>query len=70
MEVFKTGKVAEICGVAQRTVIKWFDEGRFENGYTLPGSGDRRIPRESLEKFMEANRFPMDKLPRAEEASK
>jgi hypothetical protein len=62
MEVFTTGKVADICGVAQRTAIKWFDEGRFEGGYSLPGSGDRRIPRASLEKFMREHGFPMEGL--------
>ena len=50
--VFTTGQVARICKVAPRTVSKWFDTKRLE-GYLLPGSLDRRIPRDSLIKFMQ-----------------
>jgi excisionase family DNA binding protein len=46
MKVFTTGQVAKICKVAPRTVSKWFDSGRLK-GYRIPGSQDRRIPRES-----------------------
>ena len=45
MKVFTTGQVAKICKVAPRTVSKWFDSGRLK-GYRIPGSQDRRIPRE------------------------
>ena len=45
-KVFTTGQVAKICQVAPRTVSKWFDSGRLK-GYRIPGSQDRRIPRES-----------------------
>ena len=45
MKVFTTGQVAKICKVAPRTVSKWFDSGRLR-GYRIPGSQDRRIPRE------------------------
>lgn len=48
--VFTTGQVAKICKVAPRTVAKWFDAGKLR-GYTLPGSGDRRVPREHLLRF-------------------
>ena len=47
MKVFTTGQVAKICKVAPRTVSKWFDSGRLR-GYRIPGSQDRRIPREYL----------------------
>ena len=50
MKVFTTGQVAKICKVAPRTVSKWFDSGRLK-GYRIPGSQDRRIPREYLIKF-------------------
>jgi excisionase family DNA binding protein len=46
-KVFTTGQVAKICKVAPRTVSKWFDSGRLR-GYRIPGSQDRRIPREQL----------------------
>src|SRR6266850_758267 len=46
-KVFTTGQVAKICKVAPRTVSKWFDSGRLR-GYRIPGSQDRRIPREIL----------------------
>ena len=51
MKVFTTGQVAEICKVAPRTVAKWFDSGRLK-GYRIPGTQDRRIPREYLFKFL------------------
>ena len=47
---FTTGQVATICKVASRTVMKWFDSKRL-GGFTLP-SGDRRIPRGDLIKFL------------------
>jgi len=49
--VFTTGQVAKICRVAPRTVTKWFDSGKLE-GYKLPNSKDRRIPRKKLLKFL------------------
>lgn len=51
MKVFTTGEVARICKVAPRTISKWFDSGRLK-GYRIPGSQDRRIPREYLLKFL------------------
>ncbi len=50
-KVFTTGQAAKICKVAPRMVAKWFDSGRLR-GYRIPGSQDRRIPREHLRKFM------------------
>ncbi len=50
-KVFTTGQVAKICKVAPRTVSKWFDSGRLK-GYRIPGSQDRRIPREHLIRFL------------------
>ena len=34
---FTTGEVSKICNVAQRTVIKWFDQGIIK-GYIIPGT--------------------------------
>lgn len=59
--VLTTGQVAKICSVAPRTVSKWFDQGHLL-GYRIPGSKDRRIPLESLVKFMRANNMPLNGL--------
>jgi len=60
-EVFTTGQIATLCGVAPRTVAKWFDSGRLK-GYRIPGSQDRRVPRESLVAFLTANGMPLGPL--------
>ena len=59
--VFTTGQVAKICQVAPRTVSKWFDSGRLR-GYRIPGSQDRRIPRDALIRFLKENGMPMGNL--------
>jgi len=61
MKVFTTGQVAKLCKVAPRTVSKWFDAGRLK-GYRIPGSQDRRIPREYLIKFLKEHGMPLDGL--------
>ena len=61
MKVFTTGQVAKICKVAPRTVSKWFDSGRLR-GYRIPGSQDRRIPREYLIKFLKEHGMPLGEL--------
>jgi excisionase family DNA binding protein len=58
-ELFTTGEAAEICRVSQQTIIRCFDSGRLE-GFRVPGSKFRRIPRESLVKFMKNNAIPLD----------
>ena len=60
-ELFTTGEAAEICRVSQQTIIRCFDSGRLE-GFRVPGSRFRRIPRESLMKFMKGNAIPLDGL--------
>ncbi len=60
-KVFTTGQVAKICHVAPRTVSKWFDTGKLK-GYRIPGSQDRRIPREQLVRFMKDNHIPLGSL--------
>ncbi|MCS7159603.1 MAG: response regulator [Gemmatales bacterium] len=60
-KVFTTGQVAKICKVAPRTVSKWFDSGRLR-GYRIPGSQDRRIPRESLIRFLKEHGMPLGEL--------
>lgn len=61
MKVFTTGQVAKICKVAPRTVTKWFDSGRLK-GYLIPGSQDRRIPKEYLIRFMREQSIPLGDL--------
>jgi len=57
-EMLTTGDVARLCGVAPRTVSKWFDTGQLR-GFKIPGSRDRRIPRQSLIRFMRAHGIPL-----------
>jgi excisionase family DNA binding protein len=61
MKVFTTGQVAKICKVAPRTVSKWFDSGRLK-GYRIPGSQDRRIPRDYLIRFLKEHGMPLGDL--------
>jgi excisionase family DNA binding protein len=61
MKVFTTGQVAKICNVGKRTVMKWFDSGRLK-GYRIPGSEDRRIPREYLIRFLKEYGMPLGDL--------
>ena len=60
-DLFTTGEAADICRVSQQTIIRCFDTGRLE-GFRVPGSKFRRIPRASLLKFMKENHIPLDNL--------
>jgi len=60
-QVFTTGEAAEICKVSQQTIIRCFDSGRL-NGFRVPGSRFRRIPRAELIRFMKANEIPTEAL--------
>ena len=59
--VFTTGEAAKVCKVSQQTIIRCFDNGQLK-GFRVPGSKFRRIPRESLFKFMKDNGIPTDAL--------
>ena len=59
--VFTTGEAARICKVSQQTIIRCFDNGQLK-GFRVPGSRFRRIPRESLYRFMKDNGIPTDAL--------
>ena len=59
--LFTTGEAAGICSVSQQTIIRCFDSGKLD-GFRVPGSRFRRIPRESLIKFMKSNKIPLDHL--------
>lgn len=56
-DVFTTGEAAQICNVSQQTIIRCFDSGRL-NGFRVPGSRFRRIPRADLLRFMDENDIP------------
>lgn len=58
---FTTGEVAQICLVSPRTAGKWVDSGRL-GGFRIPGSNDRRVPREALATFMSESGMPMTRL--------
>ena len=60
-DLFTTGEAAEICKVSQQTIIRCFDSGRLD-GFRIPGSKFRRIPRQNLIKFMRANDIPLGNL--------
>ncbi|MEM7755896.1 MAG: response regulator [Planctomycetota bacterium] len=59
--IFTTGEAAQVCKVSQQTIIRCFDSGRL-NGFRVPGSKFRRIPREELIRFMKANGIPLESL--------
>jgi excisionase family DNA binding protein len=60
-DLFTTGEAAEICKVSQQTIIRCFDAGRLE-GFRVPGSRFRRIPRKNLVGFMQDNNIPLDTI--------
>ncbi|MEM7810560.1 MAG: helix-turn-helix domain-containing protein [Planctomycetota bacterium] len=60
-DVFTVGEVAHRCQVASRTAAKWIDEGLLK-GYRIPGSRFRRVPRESLVRFMREHDIPLGDL--------
>ena len=60
-QVFTTGEAAEVCKVSQQTIIRCFDAGRL-NGFRVPGSRFRRIPREELIRFMRDNDIPLEQM--------
>ncbi|MFZ9010814.1 MAG: response regulator [Planctomycetota bacterium] len=59
--LFTTGEAAEVCNISQQTIIRCFDSGRLD-GFRIPGSRFRRIPRDNLIKFMKDNGIPLDNL--------
>ena len=60
-DLFTTGEAAEVCKVSQQTIIRCFDSGRLD-GFRIPGSKFRRIPRLNPVKFMKENGIPLDNL--------
>ena len=60
-DLFTTGEAAQVCKVSQQTIIRCFDSGRLE-GFRVPGSKFRRIPRQSLVRFMKDNKIPLESI--------
>jgi len=60
-EVYSTGEAAKICRISQQTIIRCFDAGKLQ-GFYVPGSRFRRIPRDALTKFMKENGIPLSNL--------
>lgn len=59
--LFTTGEAADICNISQQTIIRCFDSGKLD-GFRIPGSRFRRIPRASLLKFMKDNGIPIESI--------
>ena len=55
--VYTTGEAAAICKLSQQTIIRCFDSGQLQ-GFRVPGSKFRRIPRKQLVKFMVSSNIP------------
>ena len=55
--LFTTGQVAAILGVAPRTAAKLIDSGRIV-GWRIPDCGDRRVTRDALTAFLAEHRIP------------
>jgi excisionase family DNA binding protein len=55
---FTTTEAARLFGLSHMTVIRRFDAGDIE-GFRVPGSRFRRIPRESLLSFARKHRIPL-----------
>jgi excisionase family DNA binding protein len=60
--LFSTLEAAKACKISEQEIIQRFDSGQLK-GYRLPGSRDRRIPREALLRFMEENGMPDGRAP-------
>ncbi len=59
--VYTTGEAADICKLSQQTIIRCFDSGQLQ-GFRVPGSKFRRVPHDSLVKFMKEHGIPLDSL--------
>lgn len=60
--VFSTGQAAKICMLSQQTIIRSFDEGEIE-GFRVPGSKFRKIPRANLLAYMRKYHIPTTHFP-------
>jgi excisionase family DNA binding protein len=56
-DVLTTSQVARLCGVSQRTVIRWVERDEL-HAYKLPGRGDHRVTAVELRRFMRKHGMP------------
>ena len=54
--VFTMGQVARLLGVRPTTVANWHEDGHLK-GYKIPGSNQRRFPREDVQRFLRQSGF-------------
>jgi hypothetical protein len=55
---YRTGEVAEFCGVCAHKVAEWIDGGLLK-GYTVPGTRHRRVLPGDLLAFIRVHGLPM-----------
>ncbi len=61
--IFTTGEIADILGVNINTVVNWFEAG-YLNGFKLPCSNARRVPRSELLEFITRHKLSAKPKPR------
>lgn len=67
-QVYTTGEIAVLFGVAAGTVSKWIDRGLLK-GFRIPGSMHRRVTYAALEAFAREHAgYALDRLSRPEPA--
>lgn len=59
---FTISQVSKICGICQRTVQKLFDKGKLKGFRTPNKKKARRVSRDSLVEYMQANGIPLERL--------
>lgn len=59
--VYTTGEAAALCGLSLKTITRCCDNGTL-NGFRVPESKFRRIPRKELLSFMARHGIPLDKV--------
>jgi hypothetical protein len=59
IKLFTTGQIADLMGLDVRTVAKWIDSGALVGVYLPPSNKqrERRVHRDELVKFCEANHY-------------
>jgi len=55
--IYRVGDVARFCGVSDRVVARWLDEGKITS-LNVPGS-HRRVSYKSVMKFLEEKKLPI-----------
>ena len=60
-EQFNTAQAAQVCRIAQQTIIRCFENGSLK-GYRAGDRPQRRIPRSALLEFMRKNQIPAKAL--------